>query len=1122
MNDTTNWCIARPTRVEDTRSHTLTDGGALTRVTEQTWDGPACRVTNIKAEPGSLWELNTALEYDLFNNVNQSTVTASTIPASIVNKADFGANGHLQQWAEDAKAQRTTIVLWNVNLGLPLTRTDINGLPTTWTYDDLGRELIMTRPDGTSTSKAYYRCDSANAYCGDSLLRYGVRTVERDTAQAEINHADQFFDAMGRVKYEQSLGLNGETIGVQTLYDTLGNVATKSNPFVVGGGTVSGTTYTYDKLKRVVQTRRPASDSDRTTLNEYIDYTGRKTTKTDAAGKAQVTVAAAWGVVSRATDEAGTDTGYTYNAFGELRTVTAPGSIITSLTYNVRGFKDTQNDPDLGSWTYTYDALGQPLSQTDAKGQKTTFTYDVLGRTKTRVDDALGTPQTTTWAWDTGAHGKGLLDNVTAPGGYAEVYAYDALSRRSTLTTTASGGTYAMSYAYDSVTGRLQTMSYPPSTGTAFAARYAYLRGFLKDVRDTANLGTPLWQANAQDPLGHVTQEQFGNGQITNLGFDQTNGRLYRVQTGSGGGAATQNLSYQWDAIGNLQSRNDLAQSVTEAFTYDLTNRVNVVTRNGVTTLSTGFNAIGNITSKSDVGSYDYTTAQAGCSYYTHSQPHAVRKVGTNVYCYDANGNMVSRSGSTVAWSTFNYPTQINQAGGNTSTFYYGADRNAYRQVSVDTGTTEDRVAVADGAFEKLVRSGTQTEYRHSVSANGRVVAIVKRSVQTGDKTFYLHADHLGGTDVITDGGTSMVRTSFDAWGQRRGGGWIGQPSPGDKAAINGSTHRGYTGHEQLDNLNLVHMKGRVYDPAIARFMSADPIIQSPFQSQSFNRYSYVRNNPLNATDPTGFQTIDCFAGSRIHACASAGAAPPSVDRPPADIIVTGRRPTDAFVISAQGDFQRLTVLNDQFESMQQRVEGYHRGHVGFFEEVAAAIQGHYVRDRMVDLGNGFVLLAGTEEAYVGFDPVATEAAEQGYLYLELAVTVATEAAGGAMQVGQAASILASTRRLTAAGVEGRLTATTVIGRFNKDAGEIVGLRAGEKSLVRHFADLGSFKANWAQNAGIVRREMSKGLPIRDAAVNLKTGELIPYPNSFLNAERSLLLERGWSYDRATTLWMPP
>jgi len=63
----------------------------------------------------------------------------------------------------------------------------------------------------------------------------------------------------------------------------------------------------------------------------------------------------------------------------------------------------------------------------------------------------------------------------------------------------------------------------------------------------------------------------------------------------------------------------------------------------------------------------------------------------------------------------------------------------------------------------------------------------------------------------------------------------------------------GYIDHTILDNLGLVHMNGRVYDPAIGRFLSADPYIQFPLNTQSYNRYSYVLNNPLSFTDPSGY-----------------------------------------------------------------------------------------------------------------------------------------------------------------------------------------------------------------------------------------------------------------------------
>lgn len=95
---------------------------------------------------------------------------------------------------------------------------------------------------------------------------------------------------------------------------------------------------------------------------------------------------------------------------------------------------------------------------------------------------------------------------------------------------------------------------------------------------------------------------------------------------------------------------------------------------------------------------------------------------------------------------------------------------------------------------------------------------------------------------------------------------------------------------------------------------------------------------------------------------------------------------------------------------------------------------------------------------------------------------------------------------------------TTVIGKV-KDLGN---LGPGENTLLKHLPNQGSPKANWAQNSGVLRREMAKGRPIRDASVDPVTGELIDYPGSFLDAERNLLRDRGWTYEPVTNLWSPP
>jgi RHS repeat-associated protein len=68
-----------------------------------------------------------------------------------------------------------------------------------------------------------------------------------------------------------------------------------------------------------------------------------------------------------------------------------------------------------------------------------------------------------------------------------------------------------------------------------------------------------------------------------------------------------------------------------------------------------------------------------------------------------------------------------------------------------------------------------------------------------------------------------------------------------------GGVTRGFTGHEEEQELGIVNMGGRIYDPRVGRFMQADPLVASPYVSQAFNRYNYVLNSPLGMTDPTGF-----------------------------------------------------------------------------------------------------------------------------------------------------------------------------------------------------------------------------------------------------------------------------
>jgi RHS repeat-associated protein len=101
-----------------------------------------------------------------------------------------------------------------------------------------------------------------------------------------------------------------------------------------------------------------------------------------------------------------------------------------------------------------------------------------------------------------------------------------------------------------------------------------------------------------------------------------------------------------------------------------------------------------------------------------------------------------------------------------------------------------------------------------------------------------------------------VEKLAYDSWGNRRALTTAATPTTLDGVVDN----KGYTGHETLDKTDLVHMNGRIYDPLLARFMSADPLIQEPTNGQSYNRYSYVWNNPTNLTDPSGFAALETNA----------------------------------------------------------------------------------------------------------------------------------------------------------------------------------------------------------------------------------------------------------------------
>jgi RHS repeat-associated protein len=392
-------------------------------------------------------------------------------------------------------------------------------------------------------------------------------------------------------------------------------------------------------------------------------------------------------------------------------------------------------------------------------------------------------------------------------------------------------------------------MTYPSTgSGSRLKVAYDYDAGQLSRIRDTNAPATMFWQLNSVDAAGDVIDESLGTATRVITGFDPLTGVIEYRRAGAGGSATAQNLAYAWDDNDNLVRREDLNQALVEEFRYDVLDRLDDSRRNGVINLDLDYDAIGNIRWKSDV-----CQGTTPCYTYHASRKHAVTGAGALTYSYDANGNMTSRGGAAIGWTSDNLPRSLASSNGNSSQFWYGPVGNRWKQVANHSGTIETTIYAGE-LTEKVTRAGTTTWRHYVIAPTGTAALQLRYGSGSPAAIRYLTHDHLGSTDKILDAaGNVLVAESFNAYGRRRGATWTGLPTTQQLTTIGAITRDGFTGHEHLDNLQLIHMNGRVYDPHVGRFISADPYVVAPYDSQSLNRYSYVWNNPLAFTDPSGF-----------------------------------------------------------------------------------------------------------------------------------------------------------------------------------------------------------------------------------------------------------------------------
>jgi RHS repeat-associated protein len=190
---------------------------------------------------------------------------------------------------------------------------------------------------------------------------------------------------------------------------------------------------------------------------------------------------------------------------------------------------------------------------------------------------------------------------------------------------------------------------------------------------------------------------------------------------------------------------------------------------------------------------------------------------------------MSEGGGRTFEWDIDNRVTSVTMGGTTTMEYDYTGMRVKKHGGGITLYPFQGVEIDPNGVMIKFIRIGTETFASHK---------------GTGDERYYYHNDHLGGVNVITDKNGGRVQLiEYDPWGgvSRNEGDINVDP-----------THR-FTGKELDPETGLYYYGGRYYDPEISRFISPDPFVQDEEDPQNLNRYSYVDNDPINYTDPSGY-----------------------------------------------------------------------------------------------------------------------------------------------------------------------------------------------------------------------------------------------------------------------------
>lgn len=783
----------------------------------------------------------------------------------------------------DEEGKFITEAVYDLRSGAVVTSTDVMGIVTENLYDEFFRLTDVygsTTPFGATTMWQTTIEYNLGGITGGTTSENYVRQRHNGYEAYSYN------DGLGRViqiRTRAETGAAAEFRATHTLYDQAGRIEFVSVPYFDNGSTyhVDGTalvsTTEYDPIGRPWRITPSPGDTESPTGPTTTQFKNGAdvwaTIVTDAEGNitkqyydAQDRVIE---LIEVLTDPVNPTTNiqtlFGYDRLGRMTQVQDNEGNTIMQYYDSLDRRIAIDDPDMGHWEYEYDDVGNLVEQTDAGNNRTEMIYneDEIGRmTGKEVYDSLDQlTYTATYTYDISDDPeytvyKGLAYKVVDKEG--TVYnGYDTRGRliKATRSLTINNEQYTVQTAYDDA-GRISALTYP---GVAAQVWYEYdSAGNLIEVSAQHGTGTPgqtLYQATSFNETGQLEGVDYGNGVRTRYLYYPNSRRRERILTDYEGNPTNpnptddlQNLRYTYDMVSNITSITDNspfagqgeADSTFSNIMYDGLDRLRFLTYAAQAPTATNFeyDAIGNITYNGEVGGSNYT--------YDPTKVHAVISAHGKTYGYDACGNMTHRNSASqnMFYDEENQLTRYEVDASTSITFGYGVDGV---RLWKKKNTTITGIWIG-GLWEYKVEDGDGTgDILCHVNVDDGLVCTFEPNPAPDSVFYYYHSDHLGSSSLLTDpNGNIYQHYGYRAFGAER---W--DDSSYD-ANIN-VTNR-YTGQLLDKDTGLYYYGSRYYDPELARFVQADPVVPGSIttNSQALNRYTYSFNNPLIFTDPTG------------------------------------------------------------------------------------------------------------------------------------------------------------------------------------------------------------------------------------------------------------------------------